>query len=839
PIYLTHLAETISFERSGERKTRKSGRVYSPFSIAEASSFSLLSPPMEPPSEHGGTPIPTSSPAPSDHDLDHDEDRPDFSPVGSPELTGSDIPSPPDQSESGAVSEDLRRRIIKQVEYYFGDENLPTDKFLMNYVTKNVEGFVPIGVIASFRKMKKLTRDTALIVAALKESTFLVVSSNGKKVKRLHPLPLAEIKDPMVCTVLVENLPTDHSVENLRHVFGEAGNIKNITIREPNDVRDPKKCTIAEKLISGKLHALVEYDTVEAAEKAVATLNNEQDWRYGLRVKLLKKLNKTSQQKKKIWRESEPERGSSQILEPAGNEENHHTSEQREDSHDEEDVDHVSKEKNGHKGHGTQFSSHGKEPSKPPPGPRMPDGTRGFVMGRVSAPQRRASHLIAEASLAALALRSIEGYLNQGFVGMVFAYGVEFFVFVPWTIYIDSFSFYDNWGENGGPVEYMYSSSDGESSDGETILQPITDVDLPISKERFLPADDSITVAAHRLATLGRTRTKRKTLYGILNNLGLISFSIFLLLLVDQCAWRIVRLPLAPFYLTRPFMISMISVSCVGYICVPLFHMLKIRSMVRKKGHIRHPSKKGTPTMGGLYFVPTGLLVAQFVLSFSSIEVSGVAVATIAFAAIGLLDDYLRIKNRNDGLCAWVRVSLEVAVGMCFSYWLYRTDVSTPYGMKMVVPLPAPIGLVCLGKFYPILTVLCFVSMANGMNITNGLDGLAAGTAALAFIGMSIVVLPICSGGALAAMASCTGMFLPLFISSGIFLLEALSVIMQASFSETTKYFRLRGYRLFRAVPLHHHLELCGIKEPTIVAVSYVIASVLILYGAYVGLSSA
>ncbi|CAA0832335.1 Phospho-N-acetylmuramoyl-pentapeptide-transferasehomolog [Striga hermonthica] len=439
----------------------------------------------------------------------------------------------------------------------------------------------------------------------------------------------------------------------------------------------------------------------------------------------------------------------------------------------------------------------------------------------------------------------------------------------------DSFSFDDNWGENGGPVEYMYSSSDGESSDEETILQPITDVDLPISKERFLPADDYITVAAHRFATLGRTRTKRKTLYGILNNLGLISFSIFLLLLVDQCAWRIVRLPLAPFYLMRPFMISMISVSCVGYICVPLFHMLKIRSMVRKQGHIRHPSKKGTPTMGGLYFVPTGLVVAQFVLSFSSIEVSGVAIATIAFAAIGLLDDYLRIKNIKDGLCAWVRVSLEVAVGMCFCYWLYRTDVSTPYGMKMVVPLPAPIGLVCLGKFYPILSVLCFVSMANGMNITNGLDGLAAGTGALAFLGMSIVVLPICSdlsifgasmagacvgflsqnrykasifmgeagalalGGALAAMASCTGMFLPLFISSGIFLLEALSVIMQASFSKTTKYFRPRGYRLFRGAPLHHHLELCGIKEPTIVAVSYVIASVLILYGAYVGLSSA
>ncbi|XP_011096548.1 la-related protein 6A isoform X2 [Sesamum indicum] len=362
---------------------------------------------MEQPQGHAGIPIPT--PTYSSPVSDHDEDHPDISPVGSPDLTESDNPPPSDQPHSSALSDDLRLKIIKQVEYYFSDENLPNDKFLLKYVTKNVEGYVPIGVIASFRKMKKLTRDTSVIVAALKESALLVVSSNGKRVKRLHPLPLAEVKDPMVCTVLVENLPEDHSLENLRRVFGEAGNIKNITIRDPHDGRGPKKCTVAEKLISGKLHALVEYDSVEAAEKAVATLNNEQDWRYGLRVKLLKKLNKPGQ-KKKMWRESETEKCSTvQTSEPAGNEENHYTSEQHDDSHEEEDVEHLSrkengvhlpKEKNGQRGgnrgrgrrqkyhgtnghgHGTQYSSHGIEPTKPPPGPRMPDGTRGFALGR-------------------------------------------------------------------------------------------------------------------------------------------------------------------------------------------------------------------------------------------------------------------------------------------------------------------------------------------------------------------------------------------------------------------------------------------------------------------------
>ncbi|KAG6394742.1 hypothetical protein SASPL_145332 [Salvia splendens] len=225
--------------------------------------------------------------------------------------------------ESGEIvlTDQLSGDVAADVEFYFSDENLPNDKFMLKYVTRNVEGFVPIGVVASFRKMKKLTKDTSWIVAALKESTFLVVSSNGKMVKRLHPLPYAEIKDPMVCIVLVEYLPEDHSLDNLNRLFGEAGIIKNITIRDPHDVIDPKKCTIAEKLISKKLHALVEYNTMEAAEKAVITLNNEKDWRYGLRVKLLK--NRTIRGRRK--------------------------NEHHEDSHNGvgEDVDLLSRDKNG------------------------------------------------------------------------------------------------------------------------------------------------------------------------------------------------------------------------------------------------------------------------------------------------------------------------------------------------------------------------------------------------------------------------------------------------------------------------------------------------------------
>lgn len=333
---------------------------------------------------------------------------PDSPPVGSPEISDShfdDEVSQPsvEQHHSSQVvtlTDDLRHKIIKQVEYYFSDENLQNDKFLMNYVTKDKDGFVPISVIASFKKMKKLAPDRPLIVAALKESSLLVLSSSKKKVKRLHPLPFNEVKDPQLCTVLVENLPEDHSTENIRRIFCKAGKIKNICIRDTNVSREPKNLTIAEKLLSGKLHALVEYETVESAEKAVITLNDEQDWRYGMRVKLLKQMGKHGQRKTARKISGSENSTSVQTSDPAGEEDNHVSSKYHDDTPGEEDGEHLAKEKNGHRGrnrgrarkqkysgsngqgHGTAPSNHVGETSKPPPGPRMPDGTRGFTMGR-------------------------------------------------------------------------------------------------------------------------------------------------------------------------------------------------------------------------------------------------------------------------------------------------------------------------------------------------------------------------------------------------------------------------------------------------------------------------
>ncbi|RDX62945.1 La-related protein 6A, partial [Mucuna pruriens] len=257
------------------------------------------------------------------------------------------------------------------VEYYFSDENLPSDKYLLGFVKRNKEGFVPLSVIASFRKMKKLTRDHAFMAAALKESSLLVVSGDGKRVKRLNPLRYSESRDHKLYTVLVENLPEDHSKKNIQQIFHEAGNIKRITIHDPHCTSESAKHIKQDMLISNKLHALVEYETIEAAEKA---------GKYG--------------HKKQAWKGSNSEKNSSShVSEQTGDEENHGSNEHHEDTPEEEDKGgpryrnqgrsrkHKYRAGNG-MGHGSAPSAHAAEASKPPPGPRMPDGTRGFAIGR-------------------------------------------------------------------------------------------------------------------------------------------------------------------------------------------------------------------------------------------------------------------------------------------------------------------------------------------------------------------------------------------------------------------------------------------------------------------------
>ncbi|XP_073005848.1 la-related protein 6C isoform X2 [Typha latifolia] len=189
----------------------------------------------------------------------------------------------PGQFKSNA---DVIQKIVKQVEYQFSDTNLLASDFLTKIMNKEPEGYVPMSVIASWKKIKSFGVSNHMLIKALRTSTKLVVSDDGKKVRRKQPFTEREKEELQSRTVIVENLPEDYSRQNLEKIFCTVGSVKNIRIchpQEPNSARTSK----GDVPISNKLHAFVEYETSEQADKAVEKLNDERNWRKGLRVRTM------------------------------------------------------------------------------------------------------------------------------------------------------------------------------------------------------------------------------------------------------------------------------------------------------------------------------------------------------------------------------------------------------------------------------------------------------------------------------------------------------------------------------------------------------------------------
>ncbi|KAF4391581.1 hypothetical protein G4B88_030732 [Cannabis sativa] len=172
-----------------------------------------------------------------------------------------------------------------EVEYQFSDISLLANETLAKNISKDPEGYVPISVIASTKKIKSLTSNNHVLAEALRSSLKLVVSDDGKKIRRKHPFTEKEREELQSRTVVAENLPDDHSHQNLEKIFRLAGSVKTVRVchpQEPNSSRSK-----GDFFVSNKLHALVEYETTQTAERAVEKLNDERNWRKGLRVRLL------------------------------------------------------------------------------------------------------------------------------------------------------------------------------------------------------------------------------------------------------------------------------------------------------------------------------------------------------------------------------------------------------------------------------------------------------------------------------------------------------------------------------------------------------------------------
>ncbi len=284
------------------------------------------------------------------------------------------------------------------------------------------------------------------------------------------------------------------------------------------------------------------------------------------------------------------------------------------------------------------------------------------------------------------------------------------------------------------------------------------------------------------------------------------------------------------------------------------------RQRVRADAPPRHRLKEGTPTLGGLAILAGGLAgVAQGPWEGAV----GVAVAAVAlYAAVGFVDDWLSLRRgHNLGLRAREKLALQVPVAVGVGWYAAST---APQGTALSLPWG---GVWDLGWAYlPFATVL-LVGFANGVNLTDGLDGLAAGTVAVA-LGVYAVVATwrdqpglaafaaALSGGclgflwfnahpaqvimgdvgsqalgaALATVALLTRTELLLVVVGVVFVLEAGSVVVQVAYFKVT-----RGRRVFRSSPLHHHFELAGWEEPKIVARAWVLAAGAALAGLAVG----
>ena len=301
-------------------------------------------------------------------------------------------------------------------------------------------------------------------------------------------------------------------------------------------------------------------------------------------------------------------------------------------------------------------------------------------------------------------------------------------------------------------------------------------------------------------------------------------------------------------------------------IIIPFLHKLKFGQQVRDDGPQSHLKKQGTPTMGGLIILSSIIITSLFYIP-SYPKIIPVLFMTAGFGIIGFLDDYIKIiLKRSEGLTPLQKLAGQIVITGIFAWYVLNSGEG---GTDMLIPFT---GGFEDGKFLSLgilfVPALFFVTLGtdNGVNFTDGLDGLCTSVTILVATFLTIVAIgedmgisPITGAvvgsllgfllfnvypakvfmgdtGSLALggfVASAAYMMrLPLFIPiiGLIYLVEVLSVIIQVTYFKKTG-----GKRIFKMAPIHHHFELCGWSETRVVAVFSIVTAILCMV-AYLGL---
>lgn len=304
-------------------------------------------------------------------------------------------------------------------------------------------------------------------------------------------------------------------------------------------------------------------------------------------------------------------------------------------------------------------------------------------------------------------------------------------------------------------------------------------------------------------------------------------------------------------------LVAFIIALLLGPVIIPLMHKLKFGQNIREEGPKSHQKKAGTPTMGGLIFICTTALTMLIMKNNIITSKSAIFafVCLIAFGLIGFLDDFLKIVHKkNEGLTAKQKFILQLIFSCIIAIYAsinIGTDIYVPF-LKTTWQL-GTVG-------YIILIIIVFVATSNAVNLTDGLDGLATSVTLLVMTFFTMVSFAwhynelaifcgiiagallgflrynaypaqifmgdtgsLALGGAVAAIAVILKLPIIIIIVGGIYVIEALSVIIQVTV------FKLTKKRFFKMAPIHHHFEKLGWHETKIVAVFSIATVVLCL----------
>jgi len=298
-----------------------------------------------------------------------------------------------------------------------------------------------------------------------------------------------------------------------------------------------------------------------------------------------------------------------------------------------------------------------------------------------------------------------------------------------------------------------------------------------------------------------------------------------------------------------------------------LIKQLNLLQNIRADGPANHYKKTNTPTMGGIFIIVPFLIFLLIInINSSSPKLLLLLITSFGFFVTGFLDDYLSIKNKkNTGLKSTEKLILQSVVSISFIFLAYKKDLINP-----LISITDSWGI-NMNIFILPISFLVLVGLSNSVNLSDGLDGLAAGCSAIVFCGLGTEILmkeqqdliifsflcysmsglclgflkynsypakifmgdtgSLSIGAILGSIALLTNSIFTLSIISGIFIAESLSVIIQVSYFKITKKLFHNGKRIFLMAPLHHHFELKGVREITIVENFWKINILLVILG--------